>query len=414
MNTKTTFSILCLFFSLLIYVPQATACDESSASLVSYTDNGDGTYTTVLNVCNEFNGLEGAPEDFSMTFEGVLDIDNFMPATVTTTSNDPYHGSADGNTLSYSTTSIFPGNSNNTFCNDYTIITSEPVSRIIVATHLGRTDSDCINRVVCVASATPSLMSTSVQDNSGLLDLSTLQDPNYTTGTWSGTNVSGTNFDPSGLDGTYILTFTSDETCVNPSTTNVQVTTMSLAVQLSYFEAKTSENCDVVLTWASSSTHHSDFELEQSQDGLTFFPVSQIAAKAPTPQLTTYQLTIAAQQLTKGHYFRLKQNDFAGAWTYSEVLKVDDLTCTTKIAIHNIFPNPVQENAYLNIDISTDMQLSVLMYNAVGTVVKERIIVLEKGNHIVTLDTDHLSTGMYFVKILGGSSASSIGRLIKQ
>lgn len=38
-----------------------------------------------------------------------------------------------------------------------------------------------------------------------VVDLTALQDPNFPNGIWSGTGVSGTNFNPAGLGGDYTL-----------------------------------------------------------------------------------------------------------------------------------------------------------------------------------------------------------------
>ncbi len=58
---------------------------------------------------------------------------------------------------------------------------------------------------------------------SGLYDLTNLQDPNYSIGTWTGPGVVGTDFDPINLSGIVNLTFTSSEICVNPANTTAFV-----------------------------------------------------------------------------------------------------------------------------------------------------------------------------------------------
>ncbi|HFA51426.1 MAG TPA: T9SS type B sorting domain-containing protein [Bacteroidetes bacterium] len=72
--------------------------------------------------------------------------------------------------------------------------------------------------------ATPNLATADLCDNEPPLDLSTLLDPNFVLGTWSGTGVTGTTFDPTGLSGAVMLTFTSSEPCVAPATTTINVT----------------------------------------------------------------------------------------------------------------------------------------------------------------------------------------------
>lgn len=69
----------------------------------------------------------------------------------------------------------------------------------------------------------PVLLPATVCETAGLLDLTTLLDPTYVLGTWSGPGVAGDFFNPNGLPGSNVLTFTSSESCVAPATTTVLV-----------------------------------------------------------------------------------------------------------------------------------------------------------------------------------------------
>ena len=54
----------------------------------------------------------------------------------------------------------------------------------------------------------PVLMNASICVTGSTLDLTTLQDPNFPTGTWSGPGVTGTTFNPIGQSGPVGLNFT--------------------------------------------------------------------------------------------------------------------------------------------------------------------------------------------------------------
>ncbi len=74
-----------------------------------------------------------------------------------------------------------------------------------------------------VNSVQPDLDTETWCEASGVLDLTTLEDPAYTTGTWSGDGVSGNLFNPLGEIGFNIITFTSNEYCIEPATTTIEV-----------------------------------------------------------------------------------------------------------------------------------------------------------------------------------------------
>ncbi|MCU0346101.1 MAG: hypothetical protein MUC59_04115, partial [Saprospiraceae bacterium] len=71
--------------------------------------------------------------------------------------------------------------------------------------------------------ATPMLGTASLCELDASLDLGTLEDPMFSSGAWSGSGVSGSSFDPTGLSGNVTLTFTSSEPCVAPASTTIDV-----------------------------------------------------------------------------------------------------------------------------------------------------------------------------------------------
>ncbi|MBK8849714.1 MAG: gliding motility-associated C-terminal domain-containing protein [Saprospiraceae bacterium] len=74
-----------------------------------------------------------------------------------------------------------------------------------------------------VNSLQPNLETETWCEASGVLDLTTLEDPAYTTGIWSGDGVNGNLFNPLGETGINVITFTSSEYCIEPATTTIEV-----------------------------------------------------------------------------------------------------------------------------------------------------------------------------------------------
>ena len=72
---------------------------------------------------------------------------------------------------------------------------------------------------------TPDLGTATVCSVGAPLNLTGLQDPNFSSGQWSGPGVSGNIFNPAGLSGTAVLTFTPADPCATPSTTSIAITT---------------------------------------------------------------------------------------------------------------------------------------------------------------------------------------------
>lgn len=78
--------------------------------------------------------------------------------------------------------------------------------------------------VEIIVPQTPVLATDDICSGSGPFDLFLLSDPNYTSGTWVGPDVTNNVFDPSNATGTVSFTFFPTEFCVNLATTQVNVT----------------------------------------------------------------------------------------------------------------------------------------------------------------------------------------------
>ncbi|HRD07377.1 MAG TPA: proprotein convertase P-domain-containing protein, partial [Saprospiraceae bacterium] len=82
-------------------------------------------------------------------------------------------------------------------------------------------DYDCASIQTTIIEVTPAeipfLIPTSLCEDAATISLVPLQDPSFPNGTWSGDGVSGTSFDPTGLNGDIVLTFTPDEDCTLPA-----------------------------------------------------------------------------------------------------------------------------------------------------------------------------------------------------
>ena len=70
--------------------------------------------------------------------------------------------------------------------------------------------------------------------------------------------------------------------------------------------------------------------------------------------------------------------------------------------IGKIYPNPLQENLYLNVDLVLGTKLKIDVFNVNGHRVLGKKIVLSKGTHIINLDVAILPKGVYLLTIVSG------------
>ena len=128
-----------------------------------------------------------------------------------------------------------------------------------------------------------------------------------------------------GASPTNLLTKTADQaTTAIPSGTLFRMTPppTALPIGLSQFSVELDQRFNI-LSWTTESEHNNDyFNVEKTLDGETFENIGYIRGGGTSNQTTTYTFT---DYNTKENinYYRLKQTDFDGKFTYSYVISID-------------------------------------------------------------------------------------------
>ncbi len=100
-------------------------------------------------------------------------------------------------------------------------------------------------------------------------------------------------------------------------------------------------------------------------------------------------------------YYRLKQTDFDGQFTFSEIKVIHNSNTSIQA-----YPNPVSNE--LNIE-SFEEIVEVFAYDQLG---KEYRIALRKENQIYKADLSNLSKGIYYLRLITESGVKNI-KIIK-
>lgn len=121
-----------------------------------------------------------------------------------------------------------------------------------------------------------------------------------------------------------------------------------LPVQLTSFTA-TAQASAVALLWHTASEVNSDrFEIERSTDGTVFGKLAAVAAQGTATAAHAYAYRDAA--LPAGAttlYYRLRQVDLDGTYTFSPVRSVRVVDSRASISLLALFPNPTRAGAAL-------------------------------------------------------------------
>jgi len=191
---------------------------------------------------------------------------------------------------------------------------------------------------------------------------------------------------------THTITFTSNTAgSCNLVLDNISLNLMSaLPIELVDFSALLKNDRTVELAWQTASEKDNDFfTIERSVDGENWAAIQEIDGAGNSTNLLNYATTDVVSE--KGiFYYRLKQTDFDGAYTYSDIRAVVVNLSASKM---NIFPNPTNESFTLL--YSEEMEAPAL-YTTMGTEAIEYNVIPTNGGFIYDIST--LANGIYFLK----------------
>jgi|GEM_PF-4127723 len=172
----------------------------------------------------------------------------------------------------------------------------------------------------------------------------------------------------------------------------------TLPISLVNFDGVCDED-GIELKWQTASEKDNQrFIVERSNDGINFKTIVEIPGSVSTNNIQHY--FFYDQSPSQGlNYYRLKQQDFNGALTIFKVISVDASCLRQKELELSLYPNPVNQNVFIdfNLDEDTDMSFEILnsMDQIVKNIYEKRY---EKGFQNISVDISSLSAGVYYLK----------------
>lgn len=169
---------------------------------------------------------------------------------------------------------------------------------------------------------------------------------------------------------------------------------------LFFFVTKSKEGA--LLSWATATEENNHyFNIERSIDAKTWTSMARIEGAGTSYETLDYSYLDERPSLGTS-YYRLKQTDYDGAYTYSDIESIHYKPSQEL----SLFPNPATGQLWIRGEGLTVEQLQ--LFNPLGQV--QRLTVLQGEYEEIQLDVSHLSPGLYYVKALGvsGWPASSI------
>ncbi len=172
-----------------------------------------------------------------------------------------------------------------------------------------------------------------------------------------------------------------------------------LPIELVYFTANPRENY-VELNWKTATQINNDyFVIEKSKDASNWSQLVIVKGAGTTNTPIEY-LEIDNNPFEGINYYRLKQVDFDGKFSYSQIVAVEfkkQLSVSANEPV--IFPNPVGKSETLNIQFNTwHTQALVVLRDMKGKEVLSKVLVFEENNLLYAIPLDErIAPGVYLV-----------------
>lgn len=175
-----------------------------------------------------------------------------------------------------------------------------------------------------------------------------------------------------------------------------------LPIELLSFDA-IRNGTKVDVSWKTVSEKNNDyFSVERSKDAVNFETIAMVKGSSNSNSLLEY-LEVDFEPLPGISYYRLKQIDHNGKFTFSKIVSVNYHFENAGI---NVFPNPSTGDFTVSLEGFDKKEIVVLVKDIQGKEYFSKIIIAQQNNELIAVDLEGvLPSGVYLV------TASSVNAL---
>jgi len=174
-----------------------------------------------------------------------------------------------------------------------------------------------------------------------------------------------------------------------------------LPIELAMFNATTT-NAGIMLRWKTASEkNNAYFEVERSNDGFSFEMLTRIAGYGTTNTPQSYQYS-DMQNLAWNSvsYYRLKQIDTDGTFTYSATISVQQRQQAQVFA----YPNPFGSRITIALGASLDSEAEVVLLSLTGKRYLQKALPTDASGFLNIDGLDALPAGVYLLNVTYNNS----------
>ena len=184
-------------------------------------------------------------------------------------------------------------------------------------------------------------------------------------------------------------------------------------VELTSFTGNVNNLGQVLLNWETASElNNQGFEIERRTESSEFRTIGFVEGNGTTTEPRSYNYL--DKTVEQGiNYYRLKQVDFDGTYSYSDEVEVDVTAAPLTFDLAQNYPNPFNPSTNIKFSVPESGNVKLSVYNLVG----EEVAVLvngfsQAGFFEVTFDASNLSSGVYLYKLQSANSVQTMKMML--
>lgn len=172
------------------------------------------------------------------------------------------------------------------------------------------------------------------------------------------------------------------------------ITAIELGVDMVKFDAYGVDD-KVVLEWATArEENNSGFEIERSADGKIWNTIGFESGRGNAFEESNYSW-VDKSPIAPQSYYRLKQKDFNGETSYSQVLSVKITQTKSKVEL-SAYPNPTTDYLSYNLPSENNTEHELSLWSMEGKIILRKQV-SNDGLRVLNLST--LESGTYILNI---------------
>jgi hypothetical protein len=172
------------------------------------------------------------------------------------------------------------------------------------------------------------------------------------------------------------------------------------------------KNGDNRLSWeVANETANNIYSVEYSANGTNFSAIGNVAGKGSLSSSNSYNY-IHKNASDALSYYRIKQVDADGNFTYSPIIKISG--SGLQVNAINVGPNPVISKASIVCSSPVALTVNLFIFDATGKKMHQQQEKLRGGVNSIMLDFSRFSAGLYFIQLVDENNVKQVVRIFKK